>query len=59
MLWLYLPLVPFSLDLAPEHADHVPLHVDDGGEAVFCHDLAKLGVLVPSHSKTRAQTFFW
>ena len=51
-----MPLVPVTVDLVSEHVGHVPLHVDDGGEAVLCHNLTKLGVLVTSNSESGTQT---
>ncbi len=56
---LCLPLVPFSLDLVPEHSGHIPLHVDDSGEAVLGHDLPKLGVLVTGNFQAGAEAILW
>ena len=57
-MYFYLPLVPVTVALVPEHVRHAPLHVEDGGEAVLCHDLPELGVLVTSNSEPGAETIF-
>ena len=57
-LSIYFPLVPVTVDLVPQHVRHAPLHVDDGGEAVLCHDLPELGVLMTSYSEPGTQTLF-
>ena len=57
-MYFYLPLVPVTVDLVPEHVGHASLHVDDGGEAVLRHDLSELGVLVTSDSEPGTQTIF-